>query len=248
MTIRRIVEAAYIRRLRSQVSEVPRHLAVIMDGHRRWARERGLDVREGHARGFDHVADLLGWCTAAGVQYVTVFWTSIDNLRKRDSAEASALMVVIERVIAELAAPGVGWRIEAAGHLDLLPDSTAHAIKQAQEATRTIEDHGLTVAVGYGGREEIAEAVRALLDDAAEDGRSLAELAETLTQADIARNLWTHATPDPDLLLRTSGELRLSDFLLWQSANADLHFADVYWPGFREIDFLRVLRTFAKDR
>ena len=243
MTIRRLAESWYVRRLRTQVGAVPRHVAVIMDGHRRWARERGLDVQEGHARGFDHVADLLGWCATAGVEYVTVFWASIDNLRKRSDAEADALMLVIERVIGALSAPSVGWRIEAAGRLDLLPDTTAHAIKDAVEATRTIKNRVLTVAVGYGGREDIAEAVRALLDDAAAEGRSLAELAETVTPSDIARNLWTGNTPDPDLVLRTSGEQRLSGFLLWQTAYADLRFVDVYWPGFRELDFLRVLRT-----
>ena len=244
MTIRRLAESWYARRLRTQIGTVPRHVAVIMDGHRRWARERGLDVQEGHARGFDHVADLLGWCEGAGIDYVTVFWASIDNLRKRSNAEADALMVTIERVIGELA--GSGWRIEPAGRLDLLPDRTAHAIKDAVEATRTIDKRVLTVAVGYGGREDIVEAVRALLDDAAHEGRSLAELAATVTPADIARNLWTGTTPDPDLVLRTSGEQRLSGFLLWQTAYADLRFVDVYWPGFREIDFLRVLRTFGR--
>jgi short-chain Z-isoprenyl diphosphate synthase len=242
VTIRRLAEAVYLRRLRGQIRSIPRHIAVVMDGHRRWARERGLDVRAGHARGFDHVADLLGWCASAGVDYVTVFWASIDNLRKRDDAEASALMLVIERVIGELAAPGIGWRIEPAGRLDLLPDSTAHAIKQAVAATRT-HRRVLTVAVGYDGREEIADAVRNVLDDAAHEGRSLTDLASTLTPEDIARNLWTRTTPDPDVVLRTSGEVRLSGFLLWQSAHADLRFVDVYWPGFREVDFLRVLRT-----
>ena len=245
MTLRGFAEALYRRRLRGQVHRVPRHIAVVMDGHRRWARERGLDVRAGHAHGFGHVEEFLGWCAAAGVEYVTVFWASIDNLRKRDSAEASALMRVIEHVVAELAAPHVGWRIEPAGHLDLLPDSTARAIKQAAEATAT-HARVLTVAVGYGGREEIVEAVRTLLDDAAHDGRTLAELAATVTPEDIARNLWTRAVPDPDIVLRTSGEQRLSGFLLWQSAYADLHFVDVYWPGFREVDFLRVLRTYSR--
>lgn len=246
MTLRGFAEGWYRRRLRTQVGTVPRHVAVVMDGHRRWARERGLEVQAGHERGFDHVREFLGWCASAGVECVTVFWASIDNLRKRDSAEADALMRVIERVIGELAAPEVGWRVEAAGRLDLLPDATAHAIKQAIEATRTVPGRVLTVAVGYGGREEIVDAVRAVLDDAAADGRSLSEVARTLSAADIARNLWTRATPDPELVLRTSGEQRLSGFLLWQSAQADLRFVDVYWPGFREVDFLRVLRSLGR--
>lgn len=246
----RLIESWYRRRLRGQLGTVPRHVAVVMDGHRRWARERGLDVRVGHERGFDHVAEFLGWCARVGVEHVTVFWVSIDNLRKRADTEADALLLVIERVITELAAPGVGWRVEPAGRLDLLPDPTAHAIKQAAQATRTIEDHVLTVAVGYGGREEIVDAVRAVLDDAAAEGRSLREVADAATAtglvADIDRNLGTPDVPDPDLVLRTSGELRLSGFLLWQSIRAELRFVDVYWPGFREIDFLRVLRTYGR--
>jgi short-chain Z-isoprenyl diphosphate synthase len=157
---------------------------------------------------------------------------------------------VAERVIAQrLARPSGRWRIHLAGHLDLLPDSTAHALKLAEESTRDRDTQAhLTVAIGYDGRREIAEAVRSLLDTAAQNGTPMQQLADTLTAEDIAANLYTTGRPDPDLVIRTSGEQRLSDFLLWQTATSELYFCDAYWPGFRHIDFLRALRAYAARR
>ncbi|GAA4546283.1 polyprenyl diphosphate synthase [Amycolatopsis samaneae] len=223
---------------------VPRHVAMVLDGNRRWAREQGLDdVSLGHRRGFEHVVEVLRWCDAAGVGHVTLFWVSIDNLAKRAAPEAAALMRTIERVVPVLAA--TGRRVELAGHVDLLPDTTARVLKEAVEETRGIASPTLTLAVGYDGRVEIADAVRSLLDEAAADGRSAREVAATLTPDDIAAHLYTSGKPDPDLVIRTSGEQRLSGFLTWQAAFSRLHCVDVNWPGFREIDFLRALRTFA---
>jgi short-chain Z-isoprenyl diphosphate synthase len=145
-----------------------------------------------------------------------------------------------------LAQQGGRWRIHLAGHLDVLPDSTARALKLAEEATRDRDtDSHLTLAVGYGGRAGVVDALRSLLDQQARAGTTLEQLARTITVDDIAAHLYTSGQPDPDLVIRTSGERRLSDFLLWQTAHAELHFCDVYWPAFRHVDFLRALRSYA---
>ena len=138
------------------------------------------------------------------------------------------------------------WQVHLAGDLDVLPDTTARALKEAVEASRDCATGAhVTLAVGYGGRQELIDAVRALLSEQADNGTTLAELAETITADDIARHLYTAGQPDPDLVIRTSGERRLSNFLLWQSAYSELYFCEAYWPAFREIDFLRALRSFA---
>jgi short-chain Z-isoprenyl diphosphate synthase len=250
VTVRQALYALYARRLRARLAggPIPNHLAIIMDGNRRWARQQGFDnVSIGHRYGAEHVEEVLGWCADAGIHYVTVFVASIDNLTKRASSEVEFLMHVAEHLVPDrLARPGGRWRIHVAGHLDALPDSTARALKLAEEATRDRDtgDH-LTLAVGYGGRAEVIDALRSLLRREAEAGTTLDQLAETITPADIAAHLYTSGQPDPDLVIRTSGEQRLSDFLLWQTAGAELHFCDVYWPAFRHVDFLRALRSYA---
>jgi short-chain Z-isoprenyl diphosphate synthase len=231
---------------------VPRHVAMVMDGNRRWARQQGYeDTRVGHRRGGEHLEEVLGWCAEAGIRHVTVFVASIDNLRKRDAGEVGYLMTVIEDVVADRLARGSGrWRLHVAGRPDTLPPSTAHALKEAVDATAARDtDSHLTIAVGYDGREEVTEAVRALLTDAAAAGTGIDELAQTLTVEDIAGRLYTADRPDPDLVIRTSGEQRISaGFLMWQAAHSELYFCDVYWPGFRHVDFLRALRAYAARR
>jgi short-chain Z-isoprenyl diphosphate synthase len=248
---RDLAYAWYARRLSRQVGNavVPQHIALIMDGNRRWARQMGFDdVSVGHRYGAEHIEDVLGWGARAGVSHVTIFVASADNLARRASTEIAFLMEVAEHVIADrMARPENPWRIHLAGQLDLVPESTALALKRAAEAT-VDRDTGLhlTVAIGYGGRAEVTEAVRSLLGDAARDGVSLQQLAGTLSEGDIAAHLYTSGLPNPDLVIRTSGEQRLSDFLLWQTADSHLYFTDVYWPGFRHIDFLRALRSYAQ--
>ncbi|WP_205629573.1 polyprenyl diphosphate synthase [Jiangella muralis] len=232
----------YARRLTASLAagRLPRHVAVVMDGNRRWARAAGYaDPSIGHRFGAEHVDDLLGWCSAVGVGHVTVYVASADNLRKRGSDEVDHLMRMVEEVVAlRLADPAHEWRLHVAGRLDLLPDSTRLALKWAVGETAGRTGPALTVAIGYDGREEIVDAVRSYLDDGGDPDR--------LTPDDIARHLYTHGQPDPDLVIRTSGEQRLSGFLLWQSTQAELYFCDAYWPGFRQVDFLRALRTYAR--
>ncbi|MFY1672819.1 polyprenyl diphosphate synthase [Plantactinospora sp. WMMB334] len=250
MVFRRTLYRLYARRLRAQLAgrPLPRHVALVMDGNRRWARKQGFENPSlGHRYGAEHVNEVLGWCAEIGIAHVTIFVASTDNLHKRASGEVQYLMKAIEEiVVARLAeAPG-RWRLHLAGRLDTLPDSTRHALKLARDATadRGADLH-LTIAVGYDGRVEVVDAIRALLDQAAEAAVAPAELARRLTAEDIAAHLYTQGQPDPDLIIRTSGEQRLSGFLLWQAAYSELYFCDAYWPGFRYVDFLRALRSYA---
>jgi short-chain Z-isoprenyl diphosphate synthase len=248
--LRKIAVRVYERRLRRHLAgkRLPRHVGIIIDGNRRWAQQTGLaSPSDGHRHGAEHIWDALSWCQAAGIRHVTVFLCSSENLARRGDAEIAALMDIIETVVvARIATPDPAWQVHIAGLVDVLPASTAHALKQAADATAacTTGAH-VTLCVGYGGRQEITEAVRALLEESAAAGVGLAELAGTVTERDIARHLAGDGQPEPDLIIRTSGEQRMSNFLLWQATDAHLHFCDCYWPAFGEIDFLRALRDFA---
>ncbi|SNQ47962.1 Isoprenyl transferase [Frankia canadensis] len=250
MTLGGPLYALYTRRLRRQVvaGPLPTHVGLVMDGNRRWAREMGMaNPSLGHRYGAEHAEDVLSWCEAVGIRHVTVFVCSTENLQRRGDAEVAFLMGVIEQVVSDrLGRPDARWRVHLAGMLDALPDSTARVLKDAVETTRTCETgFHVTLAVGYGGRQEVIEALREHLHERAEAGDSLADAAASLTMDDIARHLYTAGQPDPDLVIRTSGEQRMSNFLLWQSAYSELYFCEAYWPAFREIDFLRALRSFA---
>jgi short-chain Z-isoprenyl diphosphate synthase len=238
----RVYERRLLRQLEGR--PVPKHVGVILDGNRRWARASGEDVTQGHQRGADHIEDLLGWCTEAGVEVVTLWLLSNDNL-SRSPAELSGLLRIIEDTVIDLAGPHRQWRISVVGALDLLPPETAHVLKGAAEQTTDRTGLAVNVAVGYGGRREIADAVRSLLHEHAEAGTSIEELAEILDVDHIADHLYTRGQPDPDLLIRTSGEQRLSGFLLWQSAHSEFYFCDALWPDFRRVDFLRALRAYS---
>jgi short-chain Z-isoprenyl diphosphate synthase len=246
--LRAAIYGLYERRLRTQLHgrKPPTHVAVMLDGNRRWARAMGLDdVNHGHRVGASHIGDLVEWCREAGVKHITLFLLSTDNL-SRPSGELDPLLRIIEGVAEELSGPDLPWKVTAVGALDLLPDRTSGVLKAAEEATRDRPGMRVNVAVGYGGRREIADAVRALLQQHAEAGTSIEELAETLDVEHIAAHLYTKGQPDPDLVIRTSGEQRLSGFLLWQSANSEFYFCDALWPDFRKVDFLRALRDYSE--
>ena len=193
--------------------------------------------------------DVLAWCQAAGIRHVTLFLCSAENLARRDDTEVATLMDVIERIVVSgIATADPAWQVHVAGLVDMLPTSTADALKRAAEATRTCAtDAHVTLCVGYGGRQEIAEAVRMLLLEQAAAGVEAGRAwPATIAEDDIARHLAGDGQPEPDLIIRTSGEQRMSNFLLWQSTDAYLHFCDCYWPAFTEVDFLRALRDFAR--
>jgi len=236
-------ERRLLRELRGR--PLPRHVGVMCDGNRRWARASGVDsLSDGYRAGGDKIEQLLGWCDQAGVEVVTLWLLSTDNLA-RPPAELEPILRVIETVVVDLAAPEHQWQLRIVGALDLLPGDTARLLKEA--AVRTSGRTGATVniAVGYGGRREIADAVRSLLHEHAGRGTSIEELADVLDVDHIAEHLYTRGQPDPDLVIRTSGEQRLSGFLLWQSAHSEFYFCDAYWPDFRRVDFLRALRAYA---
>lgn len=250
MSIASPVYPLYTRRLRRQLTgaTLPRHVGLIVDGNRRWARQRGMSTLSlGHHYGAHHVENVLSWCESLDIRYVTVFLCSTENLHSRDDAEVAFLMRVIEELAGRrLARPGPRWQVHVAGALDLLPDTTARALKHAVEATRDCATGAhVTLAVGYGGRQEIVDGLRDLLYERAALGQSLTDVADSVTMEDLTSHLYTAGLPEPDLVIRTSGEQRLSNFLLWQSAYAELYFCEAYWPDFRELDFLRALRNFA---
>ncbi len=244
-TVRDAVYSAYERRLmrRLDPAQAPRHVGVLIDGNRRWAKAFGAATADGHRAGADRLLDFLGWCDDAGVQIVTVYLLSTDNLQ-RPAPELRPLIAIIEDLTSRICETG-RWQVRPIGALDLLPEPTARHLKEVGEATREIEGTTVNLAVGYGGRQELADAVRALLQQHAERGTSIEELAELLDVEHIAEHLYTAGQPDPDLVIRTSGEQRLSGFLLWQSANSEFFFCDVLWPDFRRIDLLRALRSYA---
>ncbi|MGI8668086.1 MAG: isoprenyl transferase [Jatrophihabitans sp.] len=247
MDLRAGVYSVYERRLRRKLAgrPLPRHVAVMLDGNRRWARAAGMDdVNHGHLAGANHIDNLLAWCAEAGVEHVTLWLLSTDNLH-RDQAELGPLLQIITDVADGLSAAGQPWQLNVVGALDTLPAETAAALKTAVE--RALGKQGMTVnlAVGYGGRREIADAVRSLLQTHAQAGTSIEEVAELIDVEHIADHLYTRGQPDPDLVIRTSGEQRLSGFLLWQSAHSEFYFCDALWPDFRKVDFLRALRDFS---
>jgi short-chain Z-isoprenyl diphosphate synthase len=240
----------YEHRLLRQIRRrpVPRHVGIILDGNRRYARERGLtDPREAYRLGARKLDELLQWCAEVVVPAVTLWVFSTENLR-RSPEEVSAILSAVESTLSQLAQnPRIhrlGVRVRAVGKLELLPDSTLEAIRVAEEATAAHRAMTLTIAAAYGGREEIADAVRALLRDRRKQGEGLEEITEGITQEALARYLYSPDLPDPDLIIRTSGEVRLSGFLLWQSAYSEFYFCDVHWPALRKVDFLRAVRSY----
>jgi len=233
-------EARLVRRL--PPSQLPHHVGVMLDGNRRWARAVGADTATGHRAGAANISPFLGWCDDLGIGVVTLWLLSTDNLN-RPEPELAPLLTIIEDVVSELAAEQ-RWRINPVGALDLLPDRTARILKEAAAVTREVEGTLVNIAVGYGGRREIADAVRSLLHHHATQGTSIEELASVIDVEHIAEHLYTKGQPDPDLVIRTSGEQRLGGFLLWQSAHSEFYFCEAYWPDFRRVDFLRALRAY----
>ncbi|HEU5472048.1 MAG TPA: isoprenyl transferase [Actinophytocola sp.] len=250
MSLRRrvadLVYGLYDKRLIQQAGgNHPRHVGVVLDGNRRWAREAGFtDVNDGHRAGARRITDLLGWCHDAGVELVTLWLLSTDNVL-RPEQELAPLLEIITDVADDLASPACPWRLRVIGALDVLPGDTADRLVGAANRTEGKPGMEVNIAVGYGGRREIADAVRKLLQQHAEAGTSIEELAEVLDVDHIAEHLYTSGQPDPDLVIRTSGEQRLSGFLLWQSAHSEFWFCEAYWPDFRRTDFLRALRDYA---
>jgi short-chain Z-isoprenyl diphosphate synthase len=244
--LRRVLYPAYEARVvrRLPADRLPKHVGVMLDGNRRWARAVGQDAAHGHRAGAANISPLLQWCEELGVRVVTLWLLSTENLN-RPPEELEELLRIIEEAVSDLAAER-RWRLHPVGALDLLPAQTARRLKEAADETRDIDGVMVNIAVGYGGRREIADAVRSLLQEHASRGTSIEELAEVLDVEHIAEHLYTKGQPDPDLVIRTSGEQRLGGFLLWQSAHSEFYFCEAYWPDFRRVDFLRAVRAYAQ--
>ena len=235
----------YGRRLEQWIrgGPLPHHVGVILDGNRRWAKAMGYtDTAEGHRRGAEKIDELLAWCVDLDIPIVTLWLLSTENL-SRDEQEVVDLLEIIEDKVRALA-DDKDWKIRALGALDLLPERTREVLERAQEGSADHTGRILNVAVGYGGRQEISDAITRLMESYAAEGMELDEAAKRVTPDEIARFLYTAGLPDPDLIIRTSGEVRLSGFLLWQSAHSEFYFCDPYWPDFRRIDFLRAVRAY----
>jgi short-chain Z-isoprenyl diphosphate synthase len=250
MTLRAIartwLEDIYVAYLERKLRPLPKpkHVAIILDGNRRWAAERGLSASRGHRSGGEKIEEVLQWCDESAVEIVTLWLLSTDNLGRADS-ELIPLYATIERTAEQLARQS-NWRINLVGAPEMLPAPTRDALLAAVEATKSHTGMVVNMAVAYGGRREVVDAVRALLQEHEQLGTPLAELAEQLTADHIAAHLYTRGQPDPDLVIRTSGEQRLGGFLLWQSAKSEFWFCDAYWPDFRKVDLLRALRDYSK--
>lgn len=242
--VRRVLYPAYeARMLRRMPGNLPKHVGVMLDGNRRWAKAVGQDTAHGHRAGAANIEPLLTWCDEVGIEVVTLWLLSTDNLN-RPQRELEPLLEIIGDAVDSLADTG-RWRINPVGALDLLPGDVAERLKAAAERTSDVDGMLVNVAVGYGGRREIADAVRSLLTEHAAKGTSLEELAQIIDVEHIADHLYTKGQPDPDLVIRTSGEQRLGGFLLWQSAKSEFYFCEAYWPDFRRVDFLRAIRAYA---
>lgn len=223
-------------------SKTPHHVGVILDGNRRWAKANpNLSDPNGHKAGASKIIEFLGWCDEADVRVVTLWLLSTDNF-KRSAAEIDELLNIISETVDELAATG-RWNIKAVGALDLLPDWLSHKLSNL----KPIREDGVevNVAISYGGRREIVDAVKSYLSEEERAGSSLEAAKAHLTSEDISKFLYTAGQPDPELLIRTSGEQRLGGFLLWQSASSEFYFCEAYWPDFRRVDFLRALRAYS---
>jgi len=241
--------SAYERRLRRALAgaTLPNHIAVMADGNRRWARANspGRAPLDGYRAGADKLREFVTWCDDLHIGIVTVWVLSTENLKREADTEVLPLLGVIAELVRDLAASG-RYRVQLVGALDLLPDDVAASLHAAERSTENRPGMHINVAVSYGGRRELADAVRALLRDEAARGTTLEHLADTLEVDQIAQYLYTKDQPDPDLIIRTSGEQRLSGFLTWQSAHSELYFCEALWPDFRRVDFYRALRSYAQ--
>jgi len=222
---------------------IPRHVGIILDGNRRYARMLGLDPKVGHNIGADKVDEVLDWCRELGIKIITLYAFSNENW-SRGCDEVEGLMRLIAKKFDQVVTdPGVHkykMRVKAIGRIEKLPEEVQRSIRRAEEVTKDYDGFLLNVAVGYGGRAEIVDAVREICREVEKGVLSPGEVTEEV----INKHLYTHGLPDPDLIIRTSGEERLSNFLLWQSAYSELYFCETFWPTFRKIDLLRAIRTY----
>lgn len=248
--IKSAVYPLYERRLLSKLdlTKTPHHVGVILDGNRRWAlanpsRSGDTSSSHGHRAGASKIVELLNWCEECSISIVTIWLLSSDNF-KRESDELAALFEIIGETVTSLASTGK-WRVRPVGALERLPPQLQETLAQVEARTSHIPGITVNVAVGYGGRLEIVDAVKRYITDSTGIGKTAGEIAAALSAEKIEQYLYTAGQPDPELVIRTSGEQRLGGFLLWQSHQSEFYFCEAYWPDFRKVDFLRALRSYS---
>ncbi|AEH24181.1 polyprenyl diphosphate synthase [Pyrococcus yayanosii] len=228
-----------------KAGNLPKHIAIIMDGNRRWARKLEKPPWYGHLFGSKKLEEIVQWCHELGIRMLTVYAFSTENF-KRSKDEVDRLMELFERKFRELVKDRrvheYGIRVNVIGRKDLLPKNVREAAEEAERATRKYNNYVLNIALAYGGRSEIVDAVKDIVRDALVGKLRPEEIDEEL----LKRYLYVPNMPDPDIVIRTGGEVRISNFLLYQIAYSELFFVDVYFPEFRKIDFLRIIREYQK--
>ena len=221
--------------------KIPRHIAIIMDGNGRWAKKRALNRIKGHREGTNSVRDIVRSCRELGVEILTLYAFSTENW-KRPKTEVSALMKILKEFLRsevdEMMENGI--RLKAIGEIERLPQDALQVLQDTMERTRNNTGMVLNLALSYGGRHEIVRAAKQIARDAKEGKIGLEEISDTL----FSRYLYTSGVPDPDLLIRTSGEIRLSNFLLWQIAYTEICVTETYWPDFRREELYEILHIF----
>ncbi|HEX7338575.1 MAG TPA: polyprenyl diphosphate synthase [Rhodanobacteraceae bacterium] len=226
---------------------VPMHIGLILDGNRRFARDLGMDITAGHRFGVSKLREVLEWCLDLHVRHVTLYVFSTENFSRSDQEVECLLDLFVRESARLLESPRIKAervRVRVIGQRHRLPARVVQASEELENSTAANDGMLLNIALAYSGREEITDAVKGLLGAAAARGQSMESVIADLKPAEIERYLYTEGTPDPDFIIRTSGEQRLSGFMTWQAAYSEFYFCDVLWPAFRRIDFLRAVRTY----
>ena len=226
---------------------VPNHVAIIMDGNRRFAESFDLSPETGHLFGRDKIEEVLEWCFDLGIKILTIYAFSTENFNRNDS-EVKTLMNLCKQELQKAKKDSRihknKVRVNVIGCLASLPENIKKSANDIMDATKEYEDNFFNIALAYGGREEIIQAIQQIADDVKKGNLEL----QDITQSTVSSYLYTDGIPDPDLILRTSGEERISNFLLWQLAYSELYFSDVYWPAFQKKDFLKAIKTYQKRK
>ncbi len=246
--MRNLVYSIYEARLERQLDKanIPKHIAVMLDGNRRWAdKNNGSKAKSGHVAGAQKIFEFLSWCDELEVPVITLYLLSTENLKQRNTEELQDLFQILDQLAKEMVSRG-RWKIRIMGDKSALAGRFLDSLEESEKASQNTKGATVNLAIGYGGRQEITDAMRSIVQSAISAGEDLSKVSESLTPELIASHLYTSDQPDPDLIIRTSGEQRLSGFLLWQSSNSELYFEEALWPDFRKVDFLRAIRAFAR--
>ena len=226
-----------------QTSNLPVHVAIIMDGNRRWAKQRGLDIKVGHKEGAKTLEKIVRYAKKVGIKYITVYAFSTENW-KRSEDEVGALMILLQAYLDSYAkrADTEGIKVKVLGDISVLPKGMQSTIGKLEERTKDNTDINFNIALNYGGRDEIVKAVRKIAEKVKEDEIKIEDINEEI----ISNNLYTSGMPDPDVVVRTSGEMRTSNFLPWQIVYSEFIFVEKNWPDFNEEDLDKVIEIYQK--